>query len=202
VTLNVAIAVLAALVVIPPLSIWADERHWLGTQQPSAGPLDSVRLAAPFPGPQTVGAVVGAVGLATAGAIVFATADTSTGSASTVEYTATPLPTTTTTTPPTTVPPTTVAGGEGPLIDPADFGTERPTSLVGGILFDELTALGVPANQANCAIESVPGGIDSVDAGAVVAGDDAAAAPVVQAALDCGIDQATIDATLATIRGG
>ncbi len=202
VTLNVAIAVLAALVVIPPLSIWADQRRWLGTQQPSAGTLDSMRLAAPFPGPQTVGAVIGAVGFAATGAVVYATADTSTGTASTVEYVATPLPTTTTTTPPTTVPPTTVPGQTGPVIDPSTFGTERPTSAVGGVLFDELTAQGVPPNQANCAIESVPGGIDSVDAGAVIGGDDAAAAPVVQAALDCGIDQAVIDATLASIRGG
>jgi hypothetical protein len=70
------------------------------------------------------------------------------------------------------------------------------------VLFDQLTAQGVPPNQANCAIESVAGGIDSVDTGAVIGGDDAAAAPVVQAALDCGIEQATIDATLAAIRGG
>ena len=202
VTLNVAIAVLAALVVIPPLSIWADKRGWLGTQQPSAGPLDSVRLAAPFPGPQTVGAVVGAVGFAVSGALVYATADTSTGTASTVEYISTPLPTTTTTTPPTTVPPTTVAGQVGPLINPDDFGTERPASPVGGVLFDQLTGQGVPPNQANCAIESIPGGIDSVDVGAVLGGDDAAAAPVVQAALDCGIDQSVVDAVLTSLRGG
>ena len=202
VTLNVAIAVLAALVVIPPLSIWADKRGWLGTQQPSAGPLDSVRLAAPFPGPQTVGAVVGAVGFAVSGAVVYTTADTSTGTASTVEYISTPLPTTTTTTPPTTIPPTTVAGQVGPLINPDDFGTERPASPVGGILFDQLTGQGVPPNQANCAIESIPGGIDSVDAGAVLGGDDAAAAPVVQAALDCGIDQSVVDAVLTSLRGG
>ena len=202
VTVNVAIAVLAALVVIPPLSIWADKRGWLGTQQPSARPLDSMRLAAPLPGPQTVGAVIGAVGFAVTGAVVYATADTSTGTASKVEFVATPLPTTTTTAPPTTLAPTTVPGQTGPVIDPSTFGTERPTSAVGGVLFDELTAQGVPPNQANCAIESVPGGIDSVDPGAVIGGDDAAAAPVVQAALDCGIDQSVIDATLASIRGG
>jgi hypothetical protein len=91
---------------------------------------------------------------------------------------------------------------EGPINNPDDFGTDRPTSLVGGILFDELIALDVPPNQANCAIETVPGGVDNVDTGAVLAGDDAAAAPVVQAALDCGIDQATIDAVLTSIRGG
>jgi hypothetical protein len=48
----------------------------------------------------------------------------------------------------------------------------------------------------------VPGGIENIDTAAVLAGDEAAAAPVVQAGLDCGIDQATIDATLASIIGG
>jgi uncharacterized protein len=76
VTLNVAIALLAALVVMPPLSVWVDEKGWLGTQTPVAGPLDSVRLAAPIPGPQTVGAAVGVVGFVAGGAIVYATADT------------------------------------------------------------------------------------------------------------------------------
>ena len=205
VTLNVAIALLAALVVMPPLSVWVDERGWLGTQDRVAGPIDSVRLAAAMPGPQTLGAAVGVVGFAAAGVIVYSAADTSTGEASEISYEAMPLPTTTTTTPPTTVPPTTAPGDtvpEGPAVNPDDFGTERPTSLVGGILFDELTAIGVAPNVANCAIESVPGGVDNVDTGAVLAGDDAAAQPVVQAALDCGIDQATVDAVLTSIRGG
>jgi uncharacterized protein len=202
VTLNITIALLAALVVMPPLSVWADERGWLGTQHPVAGPVESVRLAAALPGPQTVGAVVGVVGFVAAGAVVYATADTTTGEASEIEYAAAALPTTTTT---TTVPPTTVPGDtvpDGPSLDPNDFGSDRPVDPVGGILFDTLTAQGVAPNQANCAIESVPGGIGSVDTGAVLAGDDAAAAPVVQAALDCGIEQATIDATLVALRGG
>ena len=204
VTLNVAIALLAALVVMPPLSVWVDEKGWLGTQTQGADPIGSVRLAAPLPGPQTVGAAVGIVGFAAAGVGVYAAADTSSGKASEIVYEATPLPTTTTTTT-TTVPPTTVPGDtvpDGPKYDPNDFGTERPSSPVGGIVFDNLIAQGVPPNQANCAIESVEGGIDNIDAGAVLAGDDAAAAPVVQAGLDCGIDQATIDATIAAIRGG
>jgi len=108
--------------------------------------------------------------------------------------------TTTTTIPPSTVPGDTVP--EGPINNPDDFGTDRPASLVGGILFDQLTAQGVPPNQANCAIETVPGGVDNIDTQAVLDGDDAAAAPVVQAALDCGIDQATVDAVLTAIRGG
>jgi hydrophobe/amphiphile efflux-3 (HAE3) family protein len=205
VSLNVAIALLAALVVMPPLSVWVDERGWLGTQSQGADPIGSVRLAAPMPSGQTVGAVVGAVGFAAAGIATYSLADTTTGEAETVVYDATPLPTTTTTTPPTTLPPTTVPGDtvpEGPVIDPSTFGTDRPTGLVGGILFDELTAVGVAPNVANCAIESVPGGVENIDTAAVLGGDDAAAQPVVQAALDCGIDQATVDGVLTSLRGG
>ena len=207
VTLNVTIALLAALVVMPPLSVWVDEKGWLGTQKQGADPIGSVRLAAPFNGNQAVGAAVGVVGFVVAGGVVYATADTSTGRASAITYAATPLPTTTTTTTTTTstIPPTTVPGDtvpDGPVINPDDFGTDRPAGLVGGILFDALTAEGVAPNVVNCALESVPGGIENVDTGAVLAGDAAAAAPVVQAALDCGIEQATVDSVLAELIGG
>jgi hydrophobe/amphiphile efflux-3 (HAE3) family protein len=207
VTLNVAIALLAALVVMPPLSVWVDEQGWLGTQDPVAGPLDSVRLAAGFPSGQTIGMAIGVVGFAIAGVVVYATADTSSGTASAIAYEATPLPTTTTTTPPTTVPPTTVPGAEtptGPLIDPTTFGTERPTSSLGGTLFDLLATQGIPPNQANCAIETLDGriGLDNVDVGAILGGDTTALEPVYQAATDCGIDASVVDAALATVTGG
>ena len=206
VTLNVAIALLAALVVMPPLSVWVDNRGWLGTQDEVAGPIDSVRLAAAFPGPQALGAAVGAVGFVAAGGVVYATADTSTGEASEISFEATALPTTTTTTTiaPTTVPGDTVPGDttpEGPVNNPDDFSPDRPADPLAGILWDTLTDQGVPGNQANCAIETIPGGLESVDTGAVLDGDDVAAEPVVQAALGCGIDQETVDATLAVLRG-
>ncbi len=207
VTLNVGIALLAALVVMPPLSVWVDERGWLGTQQPVAGPEDSVRLAAAFPGRQTVGAVIGVVGFAATGAVVYATADTDSGTASTIEYEATPLPTTTTTTTTTTVPPTTVPGDtvpDGPLIDPNDFGTDRPTSSLGGTLFDLLATQGVPPNQANCAIETLDQrvGLDNLNVPGILGGDATAIEPVYQAAGDCGIEAGVVDAALATISGG
>jgi predicted RND superfamily exporter protein len=204
VTLNVAIALLAALVVMPPLSVWVDTRGWLGTQQPVAGPTESVRLGAKFPGPQTVGAVIGVVGFAATGAVVYATADTDSGTANTIEYEAAPLPTTTTTTPPTTVPATTVPGQEGPLINPEDFGTERPTSSVGATLFDLLADQGVPANQANCAIETLDDrvGLDNLDVGGILGGVEEAVAPVYQAAEDCGIDSTIVDAGLVALAGG
>jgi hypothetical protein len=84
----------------------------------------------------------------------------------------------------------------------SEFGTDRPTSLVRQIWFDEFVDLGVPANQANCAIELVPGGVDTLDMGALLQGDDGAAFPVVQGALQCGIDGTTIAALLSSIREG
>ena len=204
VTMNVAIALLAALVVMPPLSVWVDEKGWLGTQTPVAGPDDSVRLAAAMPGAQTVGAAVGAVGFIAAGAAVYATADTSSGSTTDVVYVAEPLPTTTTTAPPVTVPPTTVPGQTGPLIDPEGFDTEKPDSLVGGTLFDLLGDEGVPPNQANCAIETLNDRIsdDDLIALGIVTLEPAAVDLVVQAAEDCGIEQEAIDAALEAFAGG
>ncbi len=201
VTMNVAIALLAALVVMPPLSVYVDEKGWLGTQNPVAGPTESVRMAAAIPGPQTVGAAIGVVGFVAAGAVVYATADTDNGEASEVEFVAVPLPTTTTT---TTIPPTTVPGVEPDVLDPNDFGTERPESIVGGALFDLLTDEGVPANQANCTIETLNSRISDDDllALGIITSEPEAVEFVVAAAQDCGIDDDTIAAALAAFAGG
>ena len=139
---------------LPPLAVWVDERGWLATQKQGFDTATSVRMAAKIPGKQTVVAAIAAIAAIavvalSAGAVaVYATADTSSGESSRVAYAATPLPTTTTITTTTTIatatvtatapaPTTTVAGTEpaGPLVDPSGFGTERPTTLVGGVLF-------------------------------------------------------------------
>ena len=148
---------------LPPLAVWVDERGWLATQEQGFDAATSVRIAAKIPGKQTVGAAIAVVALSAGAVAVNATADTSSGESSRVAYAATPLPTTTTiTTIATTAtiataatiattttiatatvtatapaPTTTVAGTEpaGPLVDPSGFGTERPTTLVGGVLF-------------------------------------------------------------------
>jgi hypothetical protein len=146
-----------------PLAVWVDERGWLATQKQGFDTATSVRMAAKIPGKQTVVAAIAVVALSAGAVAVYATADTSSGESSRVAYAATPLPTTTTiTTIATTAtiataatiattttiatatatatapaPTTTVAGTEpaGPLVDPSGFGTERPTTLVGGVLF-------------------------------------------------------------------
>ena len=206
VTLNVAIALLAALVVMPPLSVWVDERGWLGTRPPVANETQSVRLAAAFPSSQTVGAAVGVVGFATAGGIVYATAATDSGTASEIDYVATPLPPTTTTTTTPLPPPTTVAGQEptGPLIDPEGFPTEPPTDAIGLALFDLLVDQDVPPNQANCVVQTVDERVTLAQLVPLGILDLAPAAvePVVQASLDCGVDQETVDAALAAFAGG
>ena len=215
VTLNVAIALLAALVAMPPLSVWVDEKGWLGTQEQETAPGTSVRLAATTPGKQTIAAIVGALALL-AGAIgVYAAADTSSGEADEVAFAAVPLPTTTT--PPTTVPPTTAPPEttpddttpestvpEGPAIDPSTFGDARPDSLVGGTLFDLLTdpQVGVAPNVANCAIETLATRVDEatlLELGAAT-GEPAAVEPVAQAARDCGITENQIERAVALLR--
>jgi hydrophobe/amphiphile efflux-3 (HAE3) family protein len=209
VTLNVAIALLAALVVMPPLAVWVDERGWLGTQEQGFDPAASVRMAAKIPGKQTLGAAIAVVALAAGIVAVYATADTSSGESNRVAYAATPLPTTTTTTTTTIAPAptTTVAGTEpgGPAIDPSTFGTDRPTSVVGGVLFDLLTGpdVGIAPNVANCAIETLQSrvGDDELLALGAATAEPAAVVPITAAALDCGITQNEIDRAIAIQRG-
>ncbi|MGA9278019.1 MMPL family transporter, partial [Ilumatobacter sp.] len=203
VTLNVAIALLAALVAMPPLLVWIDEKGWLGTQEQGVDTGHSVRLAALVPGKQTVTAAIGAVVLVGAAIAVYATADTSNGSAEVAAFDAVPLPTTTTTTtePP---PPPEDDGSGGPLIDPSTFGDEKPTSVVGGVLFDLLTSpdIGVEPNVANCTIETLATRIsdDELLGLGAATGEPAAVEPVAQAALDCGVTQNQIDRAVASLR--
>ncbi len=212
VTLNVAIALLAALVVMPPLSVWVDSRGWLGTQQRVAGAEQSVRLAAAFPGAQTIGMAIGAVAAFAGVIFVFASADTDDGESTVAAYAAVPLPTTTTTTTTTTMPPptTTIEGQEepeapeGPLIDPSDFPTERPETFVSGTLWDLLTEVGVEPNVANCAIDTLFTDLTAEEllALGIVTLEPAAVEVVVEAALACGITQEEVDEALALFASG
>lgn len=89
-------------------------------------------------------------------------------------------------------------------VDPAGYGTDRPTGAVGGVLFDVLTAQGVAPNVAVCTAEVLASRVSDGDliAAGIVELTDEALTPVIGAALDCGIPQATIDATVAAARGG
>jgi len=207
VTLNVAIALLAALVAMPPLLVWIDQKGLLGTQEQGIDTAHSVRLAALLPGKQTIPAAVGVVALVAVAIGVYATADTSSGETEELAFAAVPLPTTTTTTTTTVAPPTTEAGEQvpdGPLIDPSTFGDERPTSVVGGVLFDLLTSpeVGVAPNVANCAIETLATRVSDEELLALGAatGEPAAVEVVAQAAVDCGITDNQIARAVASLR--
>jgi len=212
VTMNVAIALLAALVVMPPLLVWVDELGWLGTaEQRHAG---SVRLAAAMPGGQTP--------LAAAGAAVFAAgvigsyvgADTSTGESSEFAYAAVALPTTTTTSTTTTTTTTTTlppgvepppsTAPTGPEVDPSGFPTEPPATPIAAILFQRLLDQGVEPNVANCAITTA---YEEVDENGLIAMGLATLEPepvavVTRGALKCGIPQETVDAAIEAQRSG
>ena len=226
VTLNVAIALLAALVVMPPLSMWVDRRGWLGLDEQSDLP-DGVVLAAPMPGAQTAAAVVGGVAMVAGSVGVYAAAETEEGEASEISFVATPLTTlppltTTTTEAPatttTTVAPaddegdgedavetTTTTEAAGPLIDPSGFPSEAPTEgIVAPTLFTLLADQGVEGNVANCAVSTL---LERADEGTllglgIATGEPEAVELVVQAAEDCGVTTEQVEAALAAFLGG
>lgn len=138
VTLNVAVALLAALVVMPPLLVWADDRGLLPIGD--VDPQRSVVLAARPVGARLL-AWVGAVVVIAAIAVgLFATAERGSGDPVELAYTQTPLPTTTTT--------TAEPVGE---ISLDDYPSDPPTGgVVQTTVFDRLTAQGADPRAANC----------------------------------------------------
>jgi hypothetical protein len=224
VTLNVTIALLAALVVMPPIMVWVDDRGWLGIE-PQIDPSRSVRLAADLPGDQTALAAVGLVAFLGVGTGVYASADTSSGSVDEVTYpavalpttTAAPTTTTTTTVPPTTVPPTTVEGQEPPpsteappstdagsLLDPADYPDTPPEGAFAPALFDLLTAEGIAGNAAHCTIVTAyeRGGGEAALVPLLLESDPDSIEIVRQAGADCGVPSDQIEAAIAAGTGG
>jgi uncharacterized protein len=200
VTLNVTIALLAALVLMPPMLVWADERGMLhvGDQRDVAG---SVRLAANLPGGATPYAAVGA--LAFGGGIVatYASADTATGQSQQVAY----VPASTSTTTSTTMPPTTTVPGATTVpIDPTSFPTDRPTSAIAGLLFDRITEQGVSPSAANCAIRTAyaVASEEELVAMGLAQQNPEAIAIITNGALACGITQEQVDAAIAAQFGG
>jgi hypothetical protein len=219
VTLNVTIALLSALVVMPPIMVWIDDHGWLGIDR-QIDPSRSVRLAADVPGDQTALAAVGLVAFLGVGTGVYASADTSSGSVDEVTYGAVALPTTsvaptttttTTTVPPSTVPPTTVEGEEPPpsteagsLLDPADYPDTPPEGAVAPILFGLLTDEGIAGNAAHCTIVTAyeRGGGEAALVARLGENDPEAIEIVRQAGSDCGVPSDQIDAAIAAGTSG
>ncbi|MEO0495226.1 MAG: MMPL family transporter [Actinomycetota bacterium] len=232
VTLNVAIALLAALVVMPPLSMWVDRRGWLGLDEQADLP-DGVVLAAPVPGGQTAGAVVGGIAMVAGSVAVYAAAETEEGKASEISFLATQLttstlpPLTTTTAAPTTTTEapaeeepaddgegeeavettTTTTEAAGPEIDPSGFPSDPPgadADIAAGALFPVLVGAGVEPNVANCAISTLLEETNGTEliAAGILQGTPEAIDPVQRAAFACGITPEQFDAALTAFLGG
>jgi len=93
VTMNVAVALLAALVVMPPLLMWADDRGPLAVFRGAPG--QAVVLGAGPTGPRRIAWFAGIVLVAGIAAALFLSAERGTGEAVDIEYTPVALPTTT-----------------------------------------------------------------------------------------------------------
>lgn len=196
VTLNVAIALLAALVAMPPLVVWADKKGLLDIEEKKG----AVRLAARASGPQFIVSCVAAVALAIGAVAMYRSAGTDPGAASAIAYDAVALPTTTTTTTTTT---TLAPGVTEPPIDPGSFGTDKPDGVVAGALFDFMVAAGIEPNKAVCTAETLLSRVSEADllASGIATFSDEAVVPVVAAAQDCSVSDEEIDATLSLARG-
>ena len=200
VTLNVAVALLAALVLMPPLLVWADEKGYLG-----AGAKDGAVVLAETDRKTVLSAGFGALALAALTVVLFASADRESGVAQAATFQAVALPTTTTT---TTEPPptTTVAPGAEEVddtIDVSQFGTEPPAGIIGPVLFSALVDAGADPQAAVCSAETLLSRFteEELIAGGIATFTEEAVKPLVTSSLDCGISQEVIDAALAAQRG-
>jgi predicted RND superfamily exporter protein len=192
VSLNILLALLAALTVMPALLVFADERGWVGIAEHD-DPRHSVRLAAPARGRQFAAAIGAAIVVSVGLVVLVASTRVQEVSADATSYAATALPTTTTTT--TTLP---------DVIDPTSFGSERPSGIIGGTLFDLLTAQGVAPENAVCTSSVLLSRTTEqalIDAG-IASFTDEALAPVIAAAQDCQVPEEAIDAVVTAARGG
>src|SRR6185295_3617781 len=191
VTINIGVALLSALVVVPPLVKEADRRGLL-----AMGPASDVdasrssRAAAGWVG----GALIAALGIA----IVIASVRDEKVEAITVQAASSVEA-------PATIPPPTTAAPSTTSLPPGDTlpagPTDRPTGLVAGAFWDALTKVGVDPGIARCAADDLLANTSEAD---LLAKGIASVPrpPEVNALLDasakrCGVTQDQLDAAAA-----
>ncbi|HSL58417.1 MAG TPA: multifunctional oxoglutarate decarboxylase/oxoglutarate dehydrogenase thiamine pyrophosphate-binding subunit/dihydrolipoyllysine-residue succinyltransferase subunit, partial [Acidimicrobiales bacterium] len=147
VALNVSVALVSALVVLPPLMVWADNRGLLGVGDAA----DPTR-----PTTQDT-AVAGAMALALAvGAIVMIVDATDSIDDELATPVTVPAGSVATIPPPTTAPPTTAPPDDaGPTTTLPPGPPERPDGLVAGALWDAYTAAGADPGVARCLTDTL-----------------------------------------------
>jgi hydrophobe/amphiphile efflux-3 (HAE3) family protein len=187
VTLNIAIALLSALVVVPPLVVWADERGFFVADTPVG---ERVQM-----GPATALAGVTFLALVIAGGLIIADASEDPAEAA-LSVVTVPAGTPATVPPPTTAPPTTEAPAAGDTLPPGP--AERPGGLVAGAIYDAFAGAGVDPGVARCAADELVTRTPEADLLALgIAGDPRppeASALIVEAALACGVPQEVLAA--------
>lgn len=192
VTLNISVAVLSALVVVPPMAKWLDVRGWFPASAPAP---HRVELT-----PRRIGAAVGGAVLAIAAFVLIADSvqreEEEAAAAVTVPANEAPA----TLPPPTTAPPegatTSTLVPTGETLPPGV--PEKPEGLVAGTFFDTLVGAGVDPGVARCAADTLVGTTPEADLLAMGIANtprpEAVNQLLASAALACGVPQETLDA--------
>ncbi len=140
VTLNIVIALLSALIVLPPILVWADDRRLLDLAEDGTPSTEGRTRSLAFAG-------MVAVALATAGVVLIVSAsgdddtDLAVQTVAAAEAPAT-LP------PPTTAPPATTADPDATTLPPGP--AERPTGDVAPLVWDAYVGAGADEGVARC----------------------------------------------------
>ena len=217
VTLKIAVALLSALVVVPPIAVWADERGLLGRLDPSADRPEARKIGW---APLVVGLVLAVAGIAL-GLAESGKKEASAAAPRTISEAGVPatLPVTTVATTTTTVAPTTTTTVGGATPSPST-GTsaappavttlppgppEKPTTLVAGAIYDAFVAAGASPGVARCTADALVGKTAEdqlITAGIALRPPSAEAAQLVAQAADaCGVT-AEVQARVRTAAGG
>ncbi len=187
VTINIAVALLSALVVVPPLLKEADSRGLLA-MGPGAGEGTRHRRA-------LVGWVGGAA-LAVGGLVLVVTSLRETQPSAPVVIAAANIEAPATIPPPTTTPPPTTALATGDTLPPGP--AERPAGLVAGAFWDGLVGVGTDPGIARCAADDLLAGTSEAELLALGIASVPRPAEVntllEDSAKRCGVTQAQLDA--------
>jgi hypothetical protein len=174
VTLKVVVALLSALVVVPPVAVWADERGLLGLGVAEETTATSRR---PARQPVWLAASLGVL-LAAGGFVLAANARGSekvfkllrtqpAAAAPATTPAPTTVPPTTTTVPPTTTTVATATGGSSTTAGASTTAASvapttlppgppsKPATLVAGAVYDAFVAAGAPPGQARCTADAL-----------------------------------------------
>ncbi|MGI9602608.1 MAG: efflux RND transporter permease subunit [Acidimicrobiales bacterium] len=179
VTLNIVIALLSALIVLPPILVWADAKGLLGLA--ASGKATTEKQT-------TTLAVAGVVGvlLALAGVALIASASGDDAEDLALETVAAASPVTLP--PPTTAPPATTADPNATTLPPGD--PERPEGTVAPLVWDAYTDAGADPGVARCLTDYLFAELTTEDellALGIAARAPAATDLVAEAAVACGV---------------